>query len=41
MAYAYQMATTAVTLMTLKVIHRLLAFPNAIRRTFVQDFTLF
>ena len=43
---AYQMAATAVTLndlgghsMTLKVIHRLQAFLNAICRTFVQHFT--
>ena len=35
---AYQMAATAVTL---KVIHRLLAFSNVIRRTCVQHFTRF
>ena len=35
---AYQMAATAVTL---KVIHRLQAFSNAIRRTFVQHFARF
>ena len=35
---AYQMAATAVTL---KVIHRLHAFSNAICRTFVQHFTRF
>ena len=34
----YQMAATAVTL---KVIHRLQAFSNAIRQTFVQHFTVF
>ena len=33
------MATTAVTLNELGVVHRLLAFSNAIRRTFVQHFT--
>ena len=45
---AYQMAATAVTLndlgghpMTLKVIHRLQAFSNAICRTFVQHFNDF
>jgi len=32
---AYQMATTAMTLNELKVIHRLQVFSNAIRRTFV------
>ena len=35
---AYQMVATAVTL---KVIHRLHTFSNAIRRTFVQHFTRF
>ena len=35
---AYQMAAVAVTL---KVIHRLQAFSNAIRRTLVQHFTRF
>jgi len=35
---AYQVAATAVTL---KVIHRLQAFSNAICRTFVQHFTRF
>ena len=35
---AYQMAATVVTL---NVIHRLQAFSNAIRRTFVQRFTRF
>ena len=35
---AYQMAATAVTLNALKVIHRLLAFSNAIRRTSVIAF---
>ena len=35
---AYQMAAMAVNL---KVIHRLQAFSNAIRRTFVQHFTRF
>ena len=35
---AYQMAATIVTL---NVIHRLQAFSNAIRRTFVQHFTRF
>ena len=35
---AYQMAATA---MTLKVIHWLHAFSNAIHRTFVQHFTRF
>ena len=34
----YQMAATAVTL---KFIHQLQAFSNAIRRTFVQHFTRF
>ena len=38
---AYQMAATVVTLNDLKVIHRLQAFSNAIRRTFVQRFTRF
>jgi len=47
---AYQMTATAVTLndleghspwMTLKVIHRLLAFSNVIRQTCVQHFTRF
>ena len=33
---AYQMAATAVTLYDLKVIHRLHAYSNAIRRTFMQ-----
>ena len=35
---AYQMAAVVATL---KVIHRLQAFSNAIRRTFVQHFTRF
>ena len=35
---AYQMAATA---LTLKVIHRLQAFSDAIRQTFVQHFTRF
>jgi len=42
---AYQMAAAAVTLVTepitLQVIHRLHAFSNAIRRTFVQHFIRF
>ena len=38
---AYQMAVTAMTLNDLEVIHRLQAFSNAIRRTFVQHFTRF
>jgi len=37
---AYQMVATAVTL-TLKVIHRLQTFSNAICRTFVWHFTRF
>ena len=37
---AYQMAGTAVTLNDL-VGHRLQAFSNAIRRTYVQHFTRF
>jgi len=38
---AYKMATTGVTLHDLKVIHRLQAFSNAIRRTFAQHSTGF
>ena len=38
---AYQMAAMAVTLNDLESHHRLQAFSNAVRRTFVQHFTRF
>ena len=36
---AYQMAAMEMTLGDFQVIHRLRAFSNAIRRTFMQHFT--